>query len=518
MRRAFWLTLSAVLLAVSYWATSSGTMGGWDIHIMGVRHQAVWDPGGPYLGSGLLLFRQPFAPFVGHPGLTLTLLCHVVAKAMYLPFAAATPFDEFAARHIYAIAFTASLCMTGVFVAALATVERVALRLLGDYRMAMLAVVAYATTLPVLLYLNKISSEPLLVLFTLLTFLWLWRYYEAANRQEALTFLALSAQASVAAVYTKALIVAPILAFIPLHLVCHRGAPLRWRIRDAALYVAFCIPGLALGALKTDWAYFFRFWFAYAPGGPQYSGSRHWLVNVVMNASKTLPAMVGSAASQLAPQKLVPSFDTREGLFIAAEGLFLVLGAVGLVLYRRACRNRPALLDWFLVFLALTAIPYLQKGLSAWHYLFVHFAVASVFVAYAIARLVRRVAGMNLGTAGGWALGCCVALAVNGVGAYLFVDARRYDARQHVAWELYYRAPSMIGPDGRIGLVHTAHVDEILQPIAAYLPLEGFLAKYRDYLVPISGAETRAELSRRHIEAIVELTPTGLVFQRVDER
>lgn len=64
--------------------------------------------------------------------------------------------------------------------------------------------------------------------------------------------------------------------------------------------------------------------------------------------------------------------------------------------------------------------------------------------------------------------------------------------------------------------MHTAHIAEILQPLSAYLPLTGFLASYREYLVPISGDEAPAELRRRHIGATVELTSDGLVFRRVE--
>ena len=71
-------------------------------------------------------------------------------------------------------------------------------------------------------------------------------------------------------------------------------------------------------------------------------------MNVAINAPSTALAMLGSALSLLAPWHLVPSFQTREGLFFAAEGLFLLLSATGLVMYLRAGRNRPVLLLWFL--------------------------------------------------------------------------------------------------------------------------------------------------------------------------
>ncbi len=516
MRAWFWIGISAALLATSYAASSSALTGGWEVHVLGVEHGSIWDPGGPYFGGGVLLFHQPYAPFVGHPGLTLMLLCHLVAKAVYLPFSSDMAFDAFVARYLYWVIAASMLSITGVFLLVLAVIERLALRVLGEPRLAILAVVAYATTFPVLYYLNKISTEPLLVLFTLLAFLWLWRYYELRGQRLAMVFLALSAQAAVAAIYTKVLIVAPIALFIPAQIVFYGGAPVRRRIRDGGLYVMFCVPGLLLGALKTDWAYFVQFWFAYAPGAPRYSGSSNWLENLLVNAPTTVLAMLGSALSQLAPWRLVLSFETREGLFFASEGLFLLLSAAGLVMYLRACRNRPVLLLWFLAFLGLTAVPYLQKGLSAWHYLFIHFAVASIFVSYAIARLARTLIGANVATLRGWLLCCCAVLAVNSIGLYLFIDMRRYDARQNRSWELYYRAPSMVGPGSRIGLLHAAHIDEIMQPVSAYLPITGFLEEFRGFFVPISGDEGNAVLKRRGIEALVEVTPAGLVFRRVD--
>lgn len=516
MRAWFWIGISATLLATSYAASSSALTGGWEIHVLGVEHGSIWDPGGPYFGGGILLFREPFAPFVGHPGLTLMLLCHLVAKAVYLPFSSEMAFDSFVARYLYWVVMAAMLSITGVVIAVLAVLERIALRVLQQRRLAMLAVATYGSTYPVLYYLNKISPEPLLVLFTLLAFLWLWRYYELQGRPLGLVFLALSAQAAVAALYTKALIVAPIVLFIPVQLLFCGGAPGRRRLRDAIYFVVLCVPGLLLGAVKTDWAYFIQFWFAYAPGGPQYSGSSNWVENLLVNAPTTVVAMLGSALSQLAPWRLVPSFETREGLFLASVGPFILLSTAGLVMYLRACRNRPVLLLWFLAFLAITAVPYLQKGLSAWHYLFIHLAVASIFFSYAIARMAHRLIGTDVQSPKGLALCCVLALAVNSLGLYFYADMRRYDARQNASWELYYRAPSMIGAGGRIGLVHTAHIDEILQPIAAYLPLAGFLQEFRDKLVPVTGDESPAELRRRNIQAIVELSPAGLVFRRVD--
>ena len=74
----------------------------------------------------------------------------------------------------------------------------------------------------------------------------------------------------------------------------------------------------------------------------------------------------------------------------------------------------------------------------------------------------------------------------------------------------------MVGIGGRIGLLHTQHIDEILQPVATYVPREGFVDKFRDFFVPVSGDESPAELKRRNIQGVVTLTPDGLVFRRVN--
>lgn len=514
-RRTFWLALTLILFGASYWETTTATIGGWDIHVMGVRHGAVWDPGGPYLGSGLMLFDDRYAPFVGHPGLPLMALCQLVGRILWLP-SMQVPFDLFCAQHLQTIAMTAMLAMTAAFVGALLILECVALRLLGSPGQAMLAVLAYATTYPFLFYLNRISPEPLLVIFTLSAFLCLWRYYEIGEHRRRWWWLALSAQAAVAAVYTKFMIAGPLVFFIPLQIACRRDLTLAKRLRDAAAFLGLSVPLFLAGTWKIDWSYFFQFWFAYAPGVPRYSTSDTWVVNVVRNLSVTLPAMLGSAASQLSPTRLLPSFATREGLFFAAEGLLLVLSAIGLAAWFKASTNRPVLLRWFLAYLAITVIPYLQKGIGDWHYLFVHLAVASVFAAYAIARGLHTLRRCDVDRVQDWCGAALVAVAVNGCAIYIAADMRRYDAEQARFWQLYYEAPSLIDADAHVGLIGAPHVAELLQPVGAYLPATSFVERFRDFLVPIAGDESAAELRRRKIQATVELTDRGLVLRTVE--
>ena len=56
LRKWFWMLMTVSYLAVSFVVTRGSVLGGWDTHVLGIPHAAVWDPGGMYLGNGLLLF------------------------------------------------------------------------------------------------------------------------------------------------------------------------------------------------------------------------------------------------------------------------------------------------------------------------------------------------------------------------------------------------------------------------------------------------------------------------------
>ncbi|HEX4347057.1 MAG TPA: hypothetical protein VHZ73_05760, partial [Vicinamibacterales bacterium] len=402
MRKTFWIVLAITFFVVSGYVTAGGMMGGWNIDVAGITHGAVWDPGGSYLGSSLLLFEQRYSPFIGHPGLTLMLYCHFVAKALYGVSGSGATFQHFAGTAIYRITYASMLAVTALWLAAFAVVEQVALAILRNARMAMLATLAFATTYPTLYYINRISPEPLLVIFTLLAFLWLWRYYELGDSPRAMLFLVLSSQAGAAALYTKAMIVGPVVLFIPFQILFRRGVSGVRRIRDAAIHITSAVPLMVLGAWKVDWAYFFRFWFGYAPGRPQYVESKIWAVNVMNNAVGTTGAMLAATMNTLASGAFLPSFSSREGLFFAAETIFLLIALAGLTMYYRSARNHPALLTWYLGFVALASIPYLQRGLGGWHYLHLQLATASIFFSYGMARMVRRVTNVVPETSAGW--------------------------------------------------------------------------------------------------------------------
>jgi hypothetical protein len=515
-RAIFWVLLSIAALAVSWIATVHGMIGGWDIHVLGVRHGAVWDPGGPYLGSAILLFDQPKAPFVGHPGLTLMLVCQLVARTVCGLSGSSLPFQQFAGKDIYWVTLAAMVSMTALFLVTFAALERVAIRILEEERLAMLAVLAFATSYPVLYYLNKISPESLLVTFTLLAFLWLWKYYELGDSPAAVGFLALSAQASVAAVYTKFHIAAPILLFIPFQLLCRRGRRRVLAVRDAGLYVLFSMPLLVLGTLKVDWAYFFRFWFAYAPGHPHYAASHNWLVNVVANSVQTAWAMLTAIPVNLLASPPRPDLSSKEGLFFAAEGVFLLVAAAGLSMFWRASRNRPVLLAWFLGFVALTSVPYLQRGLSAWHYLHLQLACASIFFAYGLARIVHLLAGLLPTSRRGWALCCSATIAVHAVSIGLFISMQQYNASQYRKWEDFYRAPALVSDRGEVGLVNARTMADIVQPLGTYLPDKGFLTAFQQrFLRVLPDDATRDDRLRvRGIEIVVTERRDGTLTMR----
>src|SRR5262249_49104839 len=159
-----------------------------------------------------------------HPGLTLQLVLYVVVKTCYLLyqlFGGVLPLEVFAARNVTTLFYVCTVTQAALHLLSFYLLYHFARKLLDDSQVALLAVLAYAPAFPTLFCLGRISPEPILVIFFLLTVLCLWDALQALG--EGKTFraylsAALSGLCAVAALYTKVFLALPLVPLVFLQL------------------------------------------------------------------------------------------------------------------------------------------------------------------------------------------------------------------------------------------------------------------------------------------------------------
>ncbi|MBU1256015.1 hypothetical protein KKH35_04035 [Patescibacteria group bacterium] len=222
-----------------------------------------------YLGAGLTFFDVRYV-WAGHPGIPLMFLIYSISKMFYwlgLLFGASVPFEIFTAKNIFWVIFITKSAITFVYILSFCILYRIALIFLTETA-SKIAVLSYATSVIILYYMNKISPEPLLVLFALLGIFWMWKYVENHHDYKGYIFLALSAFAGIVAVMTKIMIAAPLVVFLPAYILLHQGISLKNKILGTGLFLCFGVIFFILIGWKVDWPSFFDFWKNYAPSNP----------------------------------------------------------------------------------------------------------------------------------------------------------------------------------------------------------------------------------------------------------
>ena len=218
----FWIILSGLFILASCLISYFSLFGDWRTYIFGVRNQNIWDPGSAYLASGMSFFDQRYS-WVGHPGLFLMLLIQSIARLYYwccsICIGTTAPYYSFLAKNLFGLIFITKLVSTIIHLLSFYALYSLALTLFRNNWLAINSVVAYSTTYAVLFYINYIVPEPLLLLFTLLSISCAWKFYEnweQNNKTRGYQYIVLSAFFAVAALYTKVMIIAPVIVFIPI--------------------------------------------------------------------------------------------------------------------------------------------------------------------------------------------------------------------------------------------------------------------------------------------------------------
>ncbi|MFQ5418342.1 MAG: hypothetical protein ACE5FL_15055, partial [Myxococcota bacterium] len=346
-------------------------------------------------------------------------------------------FTEFTARHLPMVFLLSKLLMTILHLISFYVLYEFSKRLLRSVPAAFFATLGYATSLPIFYYLSRISVEPLVVTFFLVSLLAVWRHQElaiAGRRDASLAFVALAAAASVSGAMTKLNFLGPLPFLLMLYLMAGgwrevAGGPLPWRARGLAL-LTFAGTGTVLTALYSvfvDWKDFFETW---------------------RNVATALPLKDFRLAG------LLPG-RTPQGAFMLCELPFLVFGVAGLVLFVRRVPERRMRTLWFAAYagwgLLLFAYRAAKLGnLLAFHYFHLTDVAVSVFFGYLAAAALDRLPARS----SGWrvaAVGVAGISAIHAIAIWTVVDSRRFDVASYAPNREIHEVIARLEPGQRIG-------------------------------------------------------------------
>jgi hypothetical protein len=428
------LALAAALFAFSVLMSAGAPFGGWPNRIFGEPAWYELDPGSFYVAAAHdLRFGTP-ALFLGHPGTPLLLVLEGVQHAVYaLAGGPELSSAAFTARNLPLVFFASKLLMTVLHLVSFAFLFAFARRLLRDELAAWCACLGYATSLPALYYVSRISVEPIMMICIFASFLALWRWEDlegAANAMRARLFAALAGVAAVTGVVTKFNFMAPLpfLLLLEAALTSRSVGPER-RAREKSL----ALLALASASFVTlwfwsnwiDWMPFFSFWSGVPPAWN--SAARTW---------NLLPA------------------PTSAGVLPLAEFAFVSVAVVGWVdVVRRgtAPRRRVLFVSLFLAFTLLVFLfrVYLERSWLPFHYFLPATGLLAVFFGAATARMLR---GLTRSWPVAVAAGALWLLVVHGLAIYAVVDSRLRDVVVYQELRPTFEWIARLAPQQRIGV------------------------------------------------------------------
>lgn len=333
----FFLTMSALVMRAP--------CGAWENRAFGVPFWNNLDPGGPYVISSVHFFDPEFPPFrTGHPGTTLQFILWTAARIAHrvATLWSPLPFVDFWARHIGWLHVLSSAVVAALHVVSFHVLYAYARHIGLRATTAVIAVLAYATSFPVLYFGGRVSPEPLLVSLTLSALLLAGSSAQALGQARLIRASGLAAgagTASVLAILSKLHLAYALPAVVLAQLLFQRWDPRQARIErvlrgllPTAAFVAASIAMFVIGSLKVDWHAFFEFWLHYTPGNPV--GRPDLPLAQLYWAS--LPSMARVVLFDAARNLSGHLRWTSNGIFTLSEGLFLLVGCTGLVrLWRR---------------------------------------------------------------------------------------------------------------------------------------------------------------------------------------
>lgn len=413
-----WACLSLAMLVVAGIYSYLAPFGVWPNRIFGMISWYEYDPGSAYVDAAHELNWGEAPLFVGHPGTTLLVLLSAMQHGYYaLASEGGYSFTEFIARNLQTVFLLSKLLMTVLHFVSFWMVFAAARTLLRNERAAFFAALGYATSLPVLYYLSRISVEPLVVIFLLASFLAVWKWQDRAlegRTRSALWFAGLAGAAAVSGALTKLHFLGPLPFFLAFYLLAgsrreDQGDVIGTPLRARALGV-FCGSGTVLALVYfqlIDWTAFLRVWNAIATAG----NSPNWN-----------------------PRSLILG-PTAHGAFLLCESAFLAMALAGWVAYLLRHPGRRSRTLWLSAFagwgVLLFAYRVREAGtLLPFHYFHLSNAAAAVFFGY-FTELVWRSLPLRKEGWRGAAFGLVWVALIHATTGWVVLDSRRVDAESY---------------------------------------------------------------------------------------
>jgi hypothetical protein len=464
----FWQIFCSIYLLAALYYSYNGLFGSWTVSVLGVPYYYNWDPDGFYLGAGLTFFDERYVGFVGHPGIPLMLLIQFIARCAYglaFLFNHQLVFEQFVAKNIFWIIFYVKVSIAACYLAAFAMFYAVS-RFFLTKTFSQLAVLAFATTCINLYYFNKISPEPLLILFVFASFFTCLKFIQTQSRRVSYLFIIISAVTAALAALTKIMIAAALPVFVVSYICFFTKLKFTRRIIGGAVFIlVFALTFFLLGR-KVDWGYFISFWLQYTPASGVSSGfGNNGFQNIVVNLNKWIRILLELFSFKI----WEPSLSTQRGQFNVATLPFLFCSLIGYILYLfNNWQRRSALVALFVFFVML--LPSVLYR-AAYNYYVMHLAVASIFVSYFVEVLLKKI-GLMLQLR--FFLAAVLIIGLNLFSFVIFFQAKSSDLYGYNKyWKEYFFALNRTAYGERIGLVSVGDKTEYPGRIISYYVAQG---------------------------------------------
>jgi hypothetical protein len=373
-----WALLAAVYVSIAIVWIGRAPGGAWTNRVFDFDMWGENDPGGWYIPAAHELFSGNRTVFPGHPGSPLVWILAAIQAAVYAFSRLAGASDDLTnviVRNVDTVWIVAKLTMVALHVASFFALFEYARLVTRRRELAGWAVVVYATSFPVLFYLTRVSVEPLMNLFFLLTAIGVARAERApADSRRPEMWAAIAGVCAVSAFFAKLHLMAlwPLVAAAALA-TGFRRRPDHSR-RRCLMLGAYAAAGLVTGGVYSasmDWSYFWACW----------------------RQIRDLHAASSSSVVSSSASSLVPAL-TRSNCFFLFEGLAaaaLVIGGLRFVRRRTLPRRMMAWMAVYGLFVVAVWF-YRSKGndFHGFHYLFPMLAALAPLLAMGMEAIVTR--------------------------------------------------------------------------------------------------------------------------------
>jgi hypothetical protein len=496
--RSTLVAVAAVYLATAGAFSYLSPCGTWNNRVFDIPMWPESDPGGYYVASAHELYSSKGQLlYPGHPGLTLQIMLHAIQRALFGMNRAGgsqAAFTDYAAANLGLVFVSSKVLMTALHALSFWLLFYFAVALVRSERAALLAVLGYATSLPVLYYISRISPEPLVTTFFLGTCLSIWRCHghrEPGQSGKPVLWACLAAICAVSGLVTKMHILGPLPLFGFAYVVAGGlgsgvDAKTRWKSRAMVgiAYGAAAAVAFGLYSLLIDWRAFFALWWGNGSSGLREPlGPFRTVLHILTNAA--------SAPGAIPLEQWRPG-ATKSGMFFLSELPMAMVGLVGWT----ACWRRPSLrprMAWCAAYGAFTLLIWLFRSgqthdFHGFHYLIIVVALASVFFGYASDQLLGGLGSFRSCTR---ELGAMLlwTLAWHPFAIWGALDSRLQDVRAFARYRPYLDAVARVAPDQGLVVLTEANAISSADMVHGLSTLDGrrslLVEKFRERFIAV---------------------------------